>query len=55
MLLFILAGFIICLVPENNYRQGNKLGIVSMVLCAAAFVWAFLCLSSESVFVYNNF
>ena len=55
MLAFILAGFGICLIPENNYRAMNKLGFVSMILCAAAFVWAFLCLSSESVFVYFNF
>ena len=55
MLLFIIASFVICLVPENNYRNRNEIGIVSMVLCAMAFVWAFLCLGSESVFVYNGF
>ena len=55
MLSFIIAAFVICLVPENNYRNKNKFGVVSMVFGAAAFVWAFLCLSSESVFVYFNF
>ena len=55
MLLFIIASFIICLIPENNYRNRNKFGIVSMIFGAAAFIWAFLCLSSESVFVYYNF
>ena len=55
--LFLAASFIICLIPENNYRnmEKNKIGIGSMLLCAAAFVWSFLCLSSESVFVYFNF
>ena len=55
MLVFIISSFIICLIPENNYRNRNKLGIGSMFICAVAFVWAFLCLSSESVFVYFNF
>ena len=39
----------------DGYRNSGRLGIVNMVLCAAAFTWAFLCLSSESVFVYFNF
>ena len=55
MLTFVIASFIICLIPENNYRNSDKNGIINMVLCAVAFVWAFLCLSSESVFVYFNF
>jgi len=33
----------------------KKLDAINMVLCAAAFVWAFLCLGAESVFVYYNF
>ncbi len=55
MAAFTIAAFVICLVPENNYRNSKKLGVVNMLLCAAAFTWAFLCLSSESVFVYFNF
>ena len=55
MVVFLAFAFFICLVPENNYRSIKKLGIISMVICSMAFVWAFLCLSSESVFVYFNF
>ena len=33
----------------------KKLNAVNMILCVIAFAWAFLCLSSESVFVYFNF
>ena len=53
--IFLIGSALICLVPENNYRNSSRIGLVSMVLCATAFVWAFLCLSSESVFVYFNF
>lgn len=55
MLLFAVSAFFICLVPENNYRKLLKNNYISMVLAAAAFVWGFLCLSSESVFVYFDF
>lgn len=55
MVVFLAFSFFICLVPENNYRSSKKLGIISMAFCAVAFVWAFLCLSAESVFVYFNF
>lgn len=55
MLLYILVAFGICLVPENNYRQMKHKSAVTMVLAAIAFVWGFICLSGESVFVYFNF
>lgn len=55
MALFMAAGFVICLIPKNNYRRLEKLTPGSMVLASLAFVWAFLCLSSEAVFVYFNF
>lgn len=55
LLVFTVAAFLICLIPENNYRNLHKVNWFHMVLCAAAFVWSFLCLSSESVFVYYNF
>ena len=55
MLVITVSAFLICLVPENNYRNMRKLNAVNLLLCAGAFVWAFLCLSSESVFVYFNF
>lgn len=52
---FIIAGFFICLVPENNYKNLAKNNWLYMFISAAAFVWGFLCLSSESVFVYFSF
>ena len=55
LLLFMAAGSIICLVPENNYKNLTKNNWLYMFICAAAFLWGFLCLSSESVFVYFNF
>lgn len=55
MLAASVSAFVVCVWPENNYRNMEKLNAANMVLCAAAFVWAFLCLSSESVFVYFNF
>ena len=55
LLIFTVAAFIICLVPENNYKSQAKRNVINMIMAAAAFVWGFLCLSSESVFVYFNF
>ncbi len=55
LLIYVIAGLAICLVPENNYRNLKKLSIFMMVIAAVAFVWGFICLSSESVFVYFNF
>ena len=38
------------------HAAGAAMGRAGVVLLsAAAFIWAFLCLSSESVFVYFNF
>ena len=55
MVLFIGVSFFVCLVPENSLERSKKLGVANMVLCAVAFIWSFLCLSAESVFVYFNF
>ena len=55
MILFILAAFIICLVPENNYRNNDHLHPVMMLVAALTFVWGIICLGSESVFVYFGF
>lgn len=55
LLYFMVAGFFICMVPENNYKNLTKNNWLYMFISAAAFLWAFLCLSSESVFVYFNF
>lgn len=55
LLVFTITGFVICLIPENNYKSQTKRNVVNMVMSAVAFVWGFLCLGSESVFVYFNF
>lgn len=55
MILFILISMIICLLPENNYRNMKKNSWMNMVLAALAFCWAVICISGESVFVYLNF
>ena len=55
MIIFIAAAFIISLVPESAYKRSEKLNLFNMVLCAVLFVWGFLCLSAESVFLYTNF
>ena len=55
LLLFTVAAFVICLIPENNYRTQSRRNAVNMVFAAVAFVWGFLSLSSESIFVYFNF
>ena len=55
MLLFIIGAGGICLSPENNYNTMRKISWVSMILSVISFVWAFVCLSGESVFVYFNF
>lgn len=55
LLIFTIAAFLICLVPDNNYYKLKNNNWITLVLAAVAFVWGFLCLSSESVFVYFNF
>lgn len=55
MLLFLLSGYGICLIPENNYRNLKKNSWLLLLPSFIAFLWSFLCLSSESVFVYFNF
>lgn len=55
MLIFTLAGFGICMLPENNYKKLDSNNWFMLIISVIAFVWGFLCLSSESVFVYFNF
>ena len=55
MLMFILLSFGICMIPENNCRNLKKNNWGYLVLSVITFLWGFLCLSSESVFVYFNF
>ncbi len=54
MLLFLLAAGVVCLVPENNYRNRYRLN-ATVLPAAAAFVWGLLCLGTESAFVYFGF
>lgn len=55
LLIFVFGSLGICLIPENNYKTITKNNWMTMILSSAAFVWSFLCLSGESVFVYFNF
>lgn len=55
MLLFMCLSAGLCLIPENNYRKIFRNNAVWMLAAAGAFVWGFLCLGSESVFVYFGF
>lgn len=55
MLVYTIIAFILCLVPQNNYRNIKKISFPIMILVSIAFVWGVICLSSESVFVYFNF
>lgn len=55
MLIFMIAAYVICLIPENNYKKLAKNSVATMILAAVAFVWSCLCLSTESTFVYFNF
>ena len=55
MLVYLISGMGICLIPGNNYKNRDKMHAGTMVLAAIAFVWGFICLSSETIFVYFNF
>ncbi|MCH5345019.1 MAG: MBOAT family protein [Acetatifactor sp.] len=55
LLIFTIAAFVICLVPDNNYNTLKRNNWITLILSVIAFVWSFLCLSSESFFVYFNF
>ena len=55
MLLFLLAAGVVCLMPENNYRNRNRLNAGTVFPAAAAFIWGLLCLGTESAFVYFGF
>jgi hypothetical protein len=55
MIIFVIAAYVICLVPNNNYREKNRLNIVNMFLTALCLVWGILCLGTESTFVYYGF
>lgn len=55
MLLFTFFSMALCLIPKNNYRKLKYNNAPCMLAAAVAFIWAFLCLGGESVFVYFNF
>lgn len=55
LLVYLIISFSVCLIPENNYKNYKSLSFVSMIFSAILFIWAFICLSGESVFVYFNF
>ena len=55
MNVYILLTGGICLLFDNNYRTLNKKSWIIMIISAIAFIWGFICLSGESVFVYFNF
>lgn len=55
MLIFIIVACFICFVPENNYRNKDKLSIGTLVVASVAFIWGVLCLGAESTFVYFGF
>ena len=56
LLVFTLAAFGICLIPKNNsINLKKKNGWFALIMSVVAFLWSFLCLNGESVFIYNNF
>lgn len=55
MIVYLSLAFIVCLVPDNNYKKLKSLSIVSIFMAVIAFVWGVICLGNESVFVYFNF
>lgn len=55
MVIYTVAASVICLFFENNYRKMRSNSWFMMIVTSIAFVWGFICLSGESVFVYFNF
>ncbi|MDO4179617.1 MAG: MBOAT family O-acyltransferase [Phascolarctobacterium sp.] len=55
LVLFFVVAFVVCLWPGNNYRSKDVVHSYEVLTAALLFVWGFICLSSESVFVYFGF
>ncbi len=55
MVVILGSSFLICLIPENNYRNRKRLSVFSFLLAAIAFCWAFLSLGNETAFLYFSF
>ena len=54
-IILLAFAFIICLIPNNNYKTQNKTNAFNVVVAAIVFIWGVLSLGNESVFVYFNF
>ncbi len=54
-LIFLVFCAVVIFIPENTVVRKKTRPALIMVLSAAAFVYAFLCLGSESVFIYQGF
>ena len=55
MLIYLAAVLAGCFFFPNNYRRLEKTNAFNMVVCAIAFAWGFICLGTESTFLYFNF
>lgn len=55
LFIYVIGSFLVCLLPNNNYKNLRNLKISNMILAAFLFIWGFISLSNESVFVYFNF
>ncbi len=53
--MYLIAAFVICLIPENNYKARKNLSIWTMAVTAILFFTGVICLGKESVFVYFGF
>lgn len=55
LILFFVVSFVICLIPENNYRTRKILSYGGSFLSAVLMVWSIISLAGESTFVYFGF
>ena len=55
MIIMVVAAFLICLLPKNNYKRSFSTSKRNMILGAIALVWSVISLSGEAVFIYLNF
>lgn len=55
MMVYAVIALGICLIFANNYRKLKEHRPSMMIISAVAFIWGFISLSLESIFVYFNF
>lgn len=55
LLLFTLSGFIICLLPGDNYEGTKNNTCASIIMSSVVLVWSILYLGSTTTFVYSGF